>query len=79
MTENVVVTKASDTEVTLTTTTITEQKVALQTLMQQKAQFEAEKAQFITQIDADIARLNKAIKDAEAQGVVETKVAEPTE
>ena len=79
MTENVVVTKASDTEVTLTTTTITEQKVALQTLMQQKAQFEAEKAQFITQIDTSISRLNKAIKDAEAQGVVETKVAEPTE
>jgi len=79
MTENVVVTKASDTEVTLTTTTITEQKVALQTLMQQKAQFEAEKAQFITQIDTSISRLNKVIKDAEAQGVVETKVAEPTE
>ena len=76
MAEQVVVTKASDTEVTLTTTTITEQKVALQTLMQQKAQFEAEKAQFITQIDTSISRLNKVIKDAEAQGVVEAKALE---
>lgn len=77
--ETTVTTKASDTEVTLTTTTIQEQKVSLKMLKQQKAQFEARKAQIIIQLDSQIAKLDKAIKDAEAQGVVETKPTQPTE
>lgn len=73
--ETVVVTKTSDTEVTLTKTAITKQlKVPLKRLKQIKAQLEARKSQMNIQIDEQIAVHDKAIKDAEAQGVVETVV-----
>ena len=73
--ETVIVTKSSDTEVTLTSTVITETpKVSLKKLKQMKAQWEARKAQQNVQLDEQIAKYNKAIKDAEAQGVVDVVV-----
>ena len=72
--ETLVVTKASDTEINIVSTKITEQpNVPLKSIKQQKAQLESKKTQINIQIDEQIAILDKAIKDAEAQGVVEVK------